>query len=183
MHEIFKKAKQSAPTILFFDEIDALAPRRGAETESGAVERMASQFFNELDGLSDLSEVIVIGATNREDLLDPALTRPGRLDFILRFTVPDEKERLEIFRINTRGRPLHGDVDLEELARLTEGMVGSHIAFICKRAVMMAIAEIIHSRQAKTAGNLLVSAAHFKEALQELLECEAPRTRDGGEQV
>ncbi len=179
LHEIFKKAKQSAPTILFFDEIDALAPRRGAETDSGAVERMASQFFNELDGLSDLSEVIVIGATNREDLLDPALTRPGRLDFILKFTAPDEKERLEIFRINTKGRPLHRDVDLEELARLTEGMVGSHIAFICKRAVMMAIAEIIHSRQPKTPDKLLVSAAHFKEALQELLESEAPRTRNG----
>ena len=113
LHEIFKKAKQSAPTILFFDEIDALAPRRGAETDSGAVERMASQFFNELDALSDLSQVIVIGATNREDLLDPALTRPGRLDFILRFQVPDEKERLEIFQINTKGRPLSKDVDLE----------------------------------------------------------------------
>jgi transitional endoplasmic reticulum ATPase len=177
LHEIFKKAKQSAPTILFFDEIDALAPRRGVETDSGAVERVASQFFNELDGLSDLSEVIVIGATNREDLLDPALTRPGRLDFILRFTVPDEKERLEILRINTRGRPLNSDVDLEELARLTEGMVGSHIAFICKRATMLAIAEIIQSEQAKTPGNLRVSAAHFKEALQELLASQASRTR------
>jgi transitional endoplasmic reticulum ATPase len=176
LHEIFKKAKQSAPTILFFDEIDALAPCRGVETDSGAVERVASQFFNELDGLSDLSEVIVIGATNREDLLDPALTRPGRLDFILKFTVPDAEERLEIFHINTRGKPLHRDVDLEELSRLTEGMVGSHIAFICKRATMMAIAEIIHSPQDKTAGNLLVSAAHFSEALQELLESQAPRT-------
>ena len=141
---------------------------------------MASQFFNELDGLSDLSEVIVIGATNREDLLDPALMRPGRLDFILKFTIPDEKERLEIFRINTKGRPLHSDVDLEELAHTTEGMVGSHITFICKRAVMMAIAEIIHSSQEKTADRLLVSAAHFRGALQELRECEAPRTRDGG---
>jgi transitional endoplasmic reticulum ATPase len=179
LHEIFKKAKQSAPTILFFDEIDALAPRRGAETDTGAVERVASQFFNELDGLSDLSEVIVIGATNREDLLDPALMRPGRLDFILRFTIPLEDERLEIFRINTRGRPLHRDVDLVELARSTEGMVGSHIAFICKRAVMMAITEIIHSGQDKTPDRLLVCAAHFTEALRELRESEAPRTRDG----
>ncbi len=149
LHEIFKKAKQSAPTILFFDEIDALAPRRGAETDTGAVERMASQFFNELDALSDLSQVIVIGATNREDLLDPALTRPGRLDFILRFHVPDEKERLEIFHINTKGRPLHKDVDLEGLAKKTEGMVGSHINFICKRAVMLAITEIIQGKKKK----------------------------------
>ena len=183
LHEIFKKAKQSAPTILFFDEIDALAPKRGAETDAGAVERMASQFFNELDGLSDLSQVIVIGATNREDLLDPALMRPGRLDYILKFNVPDEKERLEIFRINTRGRPLRSDVDLEELAGLTEGMVGSHIAFICKRAVTLAIAELINQQQEKTSGKLLVSAAHFKAALKELRESEAPRTQDGVMQV
>jgi transitional endoplasmic reticulum ATPase len=183
LHEIFKKAKQSAPTILFFDEIDALAPKRGAETDAGAVERMASQFFNELDGLSDLSQVIVIGATNREDLLDPALMRPGRLDYILKFNVPDEKERLEIFRINTRGRPLGSDVDIEELAGLTEGMVGSHIAFICKRAITLAIAELINQQQGKTSGKLLVSAAHFKAALKELRESEAPRTQDGVIQV
>jgi len=179
LHEIFKKAKQSAPTILFFDEIDALAPKRGAETDTGAVERVASQFFSELDGLSDLSQVIVIGATNREDLLDPALTRPGRLDYILKFHVPDEAERLEIFRINTAGRPLADDVDLNDLASMTEGMAGSHIAFICKRAVMLAIAELIHGRLEKTPDALLVSAAHFKAALEELRENEAPRTQDG----
>ena len=179
LHEIFKKAKQSAPTILFFDEIDALAPRRGAESDSGAVERMASQFFNELDALSDLSQVIVIGATNREDLLDPALTRPGRLDFILRFQIPDEKERLEIFQINTKGRPLGKDVDLKDLARKTEGMVGSSINFICKRAVMLAITEIIHGKKKKIPASLLVSAAHFKAALQELQECGSPGQKTG----
>ncbi|MDP1991475.1 MAG: CDC48 family AAA ATPase [Syntrophales bacterium] len=179
LHEIFKKAKQSAPTILFFDEIDALAPRRGAESDSGAVERMASQFFNELDALSDLSQVVVIGATNREDLLDPALTRPGRLDFILRFQVPDEKERLEIFQINTKGRPLGKDVDLKDLARKTEGMVGSSINFICKRAVMLAITEIIHGKKKKIPASLLVSAAHFKAALQELRECGSSGQKTG----
>ena len=179
LHEIFKKAKQSAPTILFFDEIDALAPRRGAESDSGAVERMASQFFNELDALSDLSQVVVIGATNREDLLDPALTRPGRLDFILRFQVPDEKERLEIFQINTKGRPLGKDVDLKNLARKTEGMVGSAINFICKRAVMLAITEIIHGKKKKIPASLMVSAAHFKAALQELRECGSSGQKTG----
>jgi transitional endoplasmic reticulum ATPase len=175
LHEIFKKAKQSAPTILFFDEIDALAPKRGAETDTGAVERVASQFFNELDSLSDLSQVTVVGATNREDLLDPALVRPGRLDFILRFTFPDRGERLEIFRISSKGRPLKRDVDLEALADATEGLAGSHIAFVCKRAVMLAIAETIRSRRGKTPGRLSVSAAHFRSALAELRECEAPR--------
>jgi transitional endoplasmic reticulum ATPase len=179
LHEIFKKAKQSAPTILFFDEIDALAPRRGVQSDSGAVERVASQFFNELDALSDLSQVIIIGATNREELLDPALTRPGRLDFILRFHVPDETERLEIFQINTKGRPLGKDVDLEVLAKKTEGMVGSHINFICKRAVMLAITQIIHGRKKKTPDSLLVSAAHFKAALRELLECGSPVQKTG----
>ncbi len=170
LHEIFKKAKQSAPCILFFDEIDALVPKRGAETEGGAVERVASQFFSELDSLSDLSQVVVIGATNREDLLDQALIRPGRLDFILKFPIPHKKERLEIFRIHTRSRPIHKDVDIEELAGLTEGMVGSHIAFICKRATMLAIADLIHNKPGKNQKKLLVTAAHFKAALQELLE-------------
>jgi transitional endoplasmic reticulum ATPase len=177
LHEIFKKAKQSAPTILFFDEIDALAPRRGAENDTGAVERVASQFFNELDALSDLSQVIVIGATNREELLDPALTRPGRLDYILKFNVPDEKERLEIFHINTMGKPLSRNVDLKGLASKTEGMVGSHIAFICKRAVMLAITEIIRGKKKKVPSSLLVTAAHFKAALQELKEYGTPVQR------
>jgi transitional endoplasmic reticulum ATPase len=168
LHEIFKKAKQSAPTILFFDEIDALAPRRGAETETGAVERMASQFFSELDSLSDISQVVVIGATNREDLLDRALVRPGRLDFILTFAVPEAGERREIFRIHTRERPLGSDVDLETLAEDTEGMTGSHIAFICKRAAMLAIADLIHDKRGHDHGELLVTAAHFYAALKEL---------------
>jgi transitional endoplasmic reticulum ATPase len=175
LHEIFKKARQSAPSILFFDEIDALVPKRGAGAEAGTSERMTSQFFNELDGLSDLSQVVVIGATNREDLLDAALVRPGRLDFVLKFPCPQEQERLEIFRIHTRGKPLGSDVDLEELAGMTEGMVGSHLAFICKRAAMLAIAEIIHAQKGKNSGNLWVSAAHFQAALRELRESEEVR--------
>ena len=178
LHGIFKKAKQSAPTILFFDEIDAMAPKRGGDTGSGAIERVASQFFSELDSLSDHSQVIVIGATNREELLDPALVRPGRLDYVLNFCAPDEGERVEIFRIHTQGRPLGSDVNLGVLASMTGGMVGSHIAFLCKRAVMLAIAEIIHGRKEKKTASLLVSAAHFTAALQELRECEAPRTEE-----
>jgi transitional endoplasmic reticulum ATPase len=168
LHGIFKKAKQSAPTILFFDEIDALAPRRGDETGSGATERVASQFFNELDSLSDLSQVIVIGATNRQELLDPALVRPGRLDYVLNFHPPDERERLEIFRIHTLGRLLKDDVDLGALARTTEGLVGSHIAFLCKRATMLAIADLIHEQRGKAHQELRLSAAHFKAAIEEL---------------
>jgi transitional endoplasmic reticulum ATPase len=168
LHELFKKAKQSAPCILFFDEIDALVTKRGISSESGAVERVSSQFFNELDRLSDLSQVIVLGATNREDLVDPALLRAGRLDFILRFPIPDEKGRLEIFAVHTGGKPLGADVDLNELARETDGMVGSDIASICKRAAMAAIADLIHAPRGGSMEELSVSAAHFKAAADEV---------------
>jgi transitional endoplasmic reticulum ATPase len=166
LHQIFKKAKQSAPCIVFFDEIDALVPIRSSVTGSGAAERVASQFFNELDNLSDHSQVIVLGATNREDLLDPALMRAGRLDYILRFPIPDERDRLEIFQVNTREKPLGKDVDLPELARLTEGMAGAKIAFICRSATMMAIAESINSPEKRPPTALLIAGRHFKEAVK-----------------
>jgi transitional endoplasmic reticulum ATPase len=172
LHQIFKKAKQSAPCILFFDEIDALVTTRGHGSEGGAVERMVSQFFNELDNLSDLSQVIVLGATNREDLLDPALMRAGRLDYVLKFPIPDQKGRLEIFQIHTREKPLGRDVDLAELAKLTEGMAGSHIAFITQRATMLAIAELINDPEKSESRKLLVAASHFNAALKEIQEKE-----------
>jgi transitional endoplasmic reticulum ATPase len=167
LHELFKKAKQSAPCILFFDEIDALVTRRGISSESGAVERVSSQFFNELDQLSDLSQVIVLGATNREDLVDPALLRAGRLDFILRFPVPDEQGRWEIFVVHTAGKPLGDGVDLKVLARESEGMVGSDIAFVCKRATMLAIAQLIYASEGKNSEELSISEVHFRAALNE----------------
>ena len=165
LYKLFKKAKQSAPCILFFDEIDGLGVARGYISENGVIERIASQFFNELDNLSDLSQVIVLGATNREDLLDPALTRAGRLDYILKFPIPDEKDRLEIFQVHTREKPLGSDVDLEELAQLTEGMVGSQIASICRSAAMMAIAETIQRPEKKSSAKLLIVSAYFKAAI------------------
>jgi len=172
LHQIFKKAKQSAPCILFFDEIDALVSARGYTRDGGAAERMSSQFFNELDNLSDLSQVIVLGATNREDLLDPALIRAGRLDYVLKFPVPDEKERLEIFQVHTREKPLGSDVDLTQLAKSTEGMVGSQIAWICRSATMKAIAESIHAAEKRLPNKLFIGAQHFEEAIKELRESE-----------
>jgi transitional endoplasmic reticulum ATPase len=168
LHNLFKKAKQSAPCILFFDEIDALIMARGAVTDSGAVERIESQFFNELDNLTDLSQVIVLGATNREDLLDPALTRAGRLDYVLRFPIPDEKDRLEMLQVHTRDKPLAQDVNLADLARLTEGMVGSQIASLCRNATMIAISEIIQKGERKPSSKLSIQTRHFKEAIQRL---------------
>ena len=168
LHNLFKKAKQSAPCILFLDEIDALGVARGFVSESGAVERIASQFFNELDNLSDLSQVIVLGATNREDLLDPALMRAGRLDYILKFPIPDEEDRSEIFQVHTREKPLGSDVDLRDLAQLTEGMVGSQIASICRSAAMIAIAEAIRETEKKVPVKLLIGLTHFKSAIGQM---------------
>jgi transitional endoplasmic reticulum ATPase len=168
LHNLFKKAKQSAPCILFFDEIDALIMARGFETDSGAVERIASQFFNELDSLTDLSQVIVLGATNREDLLDPALVRTGRLDYILKFSIPGEKDRLEIFQVHTQEKPLADDVDLVELAKTTEGMVGSQIASICRSAALMAVKEMIQLPEKKRSSRLLIRSTHFKEAIRNI---------------
>ncbi len=167
LHQAFKKAKQSAPCILFFDEIDTLGMTRHITSEGGAaVERMATQFFNELDNLSDLSQVIVLGATNREDLLDPALTRAGRLDYVLRFPIPDEKDRLEILKVHTQGRPLGNDIDLNELATAAKDMVGSEIAALCRSAAMLAIAETIQSGQGMSPASFSIGARHFKEAIK-----------------
>ena len=172
LHNLFKKAKQSAPCILFLDEIDALGVARGFVSESGAVERIASQFFNELDNLSDLSQVIVLGATNREDLLDSALMRAGRLDYVLRFPIPNEEDRLEIFQVHTKEKPLGSDVDLRELAQLTEGMVGSEIASICRSAAMVAIAETIHGAEKRSPVKLMIGSTHFKSAIGQVKEKE-----------
>jgi transitional endoplasmic reticulum ATPase len=167
LHEIFKKAKQSAPCILFFDEIDSLGFSRAVASEGSAVaERMVSQFFNELDNLSDLSQVIVLGATNREEVLDPALTHAGRLDYVLHFLPPTEPERVEILKIHTKGRPLAATVDLAELARLTEGMVGSEIAAICRNAAMTAIAELINDPTKRESAELLISPTVFRDAIK-----------------
>ncbi|HTY26324.1 MAG TPA: AAA family ATPase [Desulfomonilaceae bacterium] len=176
LHQVFKKAKQSAPCILFFDEIDALMPARGVASNEGAAERVASQFFNELDSLSDHSQVIVLGATNREDLLDPALTRAGRLDCIFQFPIPNEKERLEIFRVHSRERPLGTDVNFQELASSTEGMVGSEIASICKNSTMMAISEFISSSENKPPTELVIYARHFREAIKAIRKVQESLT-------
>jgi len=144
LREIFKKAKQSSPCILFFDEIDGIAPIRGkGRGDSNITERVVSQLFTELDGLANYKGVIVLGATNRPDLLDPALLRPGRLDFIFEFQLPDEKERYEIFNIHTRKRPISKDVDLQELAKITSGFSGSDIASICMRAARLALTDFL----------------------------------------
>ncbi|MEM1577227.1 MAG: CDC48 family AAA ATPase, partial [Archaeoglobaceae archaeon] len=160
VRKIFRKARQVAPCIIFFDEIDAIAQMRGLDEGSRAVERVLNQLLIEMDGLEELHGVVVIGATNRPDILDPALLRPGRFDRLVYVKPPDRKSRLSIFRIHTKNMPLAEDVDLEELAEITEGYVGADIEAICREAVMLALREDPNAER--------VEMRHFLEALKKI---------------
>lgn len=144
VREVFKKAKQAAPCLVFFDEIDAIAPVRGAERgDSGVTARVISQLLTELDGIEELRGVVVLAATNRLEMVDPALLRPGRFDSLIELPLPDEAARLEIFKVHTRGKPLAEEVDLAFLAKATEGLAGAEIEAICRKATMLAIREYV----------------------------------------
>ncbi|CAJ36077.1 CDC48 family AAA ATPase [Methanocella arvoryzae] len=173
IRETFRKARQSAPTIIFFDEIDAIAPTRGAGFDSHVTERVVSQMLTELDGLEELHNVVVIAATNRPDMVDTALLRPGRLDRLLYIPPPEEESRLQIYRIHTRGKPLDRDVDLEKIARDSKDYVGADIEAVCREAAMLAIREhITHGmtpeQAKKEAGNIKIKMKHFEAALQKV---------------
>ena len=161
VREVFKKAKQTAPTIILFDEIDALAPRRSGDVSAGShvTETVVNQLLTEMDGIETLENVIVIGATNRPDILDPSLLRPGRFDSRILVPAPDRDARLEIFKIHTRNMPLH-DVDLEELANKTNGYSGADIEAVCREAAMIALRENIKSDR--------VTGENFERALKKI---------------
>jgi len=175
IREVFKKAKQASPCIVFFDEIDAIAPIRGASTDSHVTERVISQFLTEMDGIEELKGVIVLAATNRMDIVDPALLRAGRFDLQMELPIPDTKACLEIFNIHTRGKPLAAGVDIKALADSTDGLVGADIEAICRRASMLAIREFLskHKTFKSESGKADFSRAkisnkHFKEAIRGL---------------
>ncbi len=160
IREIFAKARQAAPCVIFFDEIDSIVPRRGFRFDSGVTDRIVNQLLTELDGIAKLEGVVVIGATNRPDILDPALLRPGRFDRIIYVPPPDRKARLEIFKVHTRKMPLADDVDLEKLADMTEGYTGADIAAVCREAAIIALREA--GKPTK------VTMRHFEEALKKV---------------
>ena len=174
VRETFRKARQSAPTIIFFDEIDAIAPTRGAGFgDSHVTERVISQMLTELDGLEELHNVVVIAATNRPDMVDTALLRPGRLDRLLYIPAPDEASRLKIFEIHAKGKPLAADVDLGQLARDSKDYVGADIEAVCREAAMLAIREYITPNMSpeearKNAGTIQIRMKHFQEALKKV---------------
>jgi transitional endoplasmic reticulum ATPase len=174
VREVFRKARQAAPCIIFFDEIDAIAPTRGANFgDSHVTERVISQLLTELDGLEILTNVIVIAATNRPDIIDVALLRPGRFDRLLYVPPPDRESRIEIIKIHTKKKPLAEDVKIEELADHTDGYTGADIASLSSAAVMLALREYVSKYQDpkeanKHAQELRIHLRHFEEAMEKI---------------
>ena len=159
VRKIFKKARQTSPTVIFFDEVDSIAPKRGSN-ENHVVERVVNQLLTEIDGLEDLHNVVIIAATNRPDIIDSALLRPGRFDRIILTPAPTEKARLEIFKVHTAAMPLATDVDLRELAKKTEGYVGADIEALCREAAILALRHDVDTT--------VIAAKYFDEALKDV---------------
>ncbi len=160
IREVFKRAKQVAPAVIFFDELDSLAPRRGLEVGTRVTENVVSQILTEMSGLEELHNVVVIAATNRPDIVDPALLRPGRFDRRVYVPSPNKKARLEIFRIHTKNMPLAKDVNMNKLADKTEGYSGADIESLCREAALYALRENMKSKEVKK--------KHFDKALDKV---------------
>ncbi len=179
IREVFKIAKQASPTILFFDEIDSVVPRRGSSsTDAHVTERVISQFLTEMDGIEELKGVVVLAATNRLDMVDPAILRSGRFDILFELPKPDEKTREEIFKIHTKNKPLAKEINLKEFVKDTEGKVGADIEFICRKAAMLAIREYIEAQSSKSKAQspeLKITKRHFEEALALVIKTEQKR--------
>lgn len=165
VREVFTKARENAPTVVFFDEVDAIAGERGEGTnDAGVSERVVSQLLTELDGLEDRGRVVVIAATNRPELIDDALLRPGRLDTHIPVTVPDEEARREIFAVHTRDKPLRDEVDLANIAAQTAGYVGADIEAVCREAALAAVREYVESTS-RDVETIYLTAADFEDAI------------------
>jgi len=166
IRQVFRRARMVAPAVVFFDEIDSIAGIRGSDP-SGVIDRIVNQLLTELDGIQPLRKVVVIAATNRPDLLDPALLRPGRFDRLIYVPPPDYNARIQIFRVHTRKMPLSDDVNIEELARKTEGYTGADIAAVCKEAAMIALRE--KYRSTGSLDVVKVGMEHFMKALERVM--------------
>ncbi|MEA3430772.1 MAG: CDC48 family AAA ATPase [Nanoarchaeota archaeon] len=160
IREVFKKARQTSPTIIFFDEIDSIAPKRGMSHDSNVTERVVNQLLTEMDGLEELHDVVVIAASNRPDMVDTGLLRPGRFDRIIHAGVPDEKTREKIFEVHTKKMPLAANVNIKKLADKTEGYVGADIEGVCREAAIAALREDMKAKEIKL--------VHFDQALEKV---------------
>jgi transitional endoplasmic reticulum ATPase len=171
VREVFRKARQAAPCVVFFDELDAIAPQRSGGGASQVTERVVSQLLTELDGIEELKGVVILAATNRLDLIDSALLRPGRFDLLVEMPIPDEPTRLQIFRVHTGKMPLSGDVKLDELAAQTEGRVGADIEGLCRQAAVLAMREFLEQQRGsdlespEVLNRFCIEQRHFQAAL------------------
>ena len=161
VREVFRKAKQTAPTVIFFDEIDSIASTRsGDDGDSGVTKRVVNQLLTEMDGLEELEDVAIIAATNRPDIIDPGLMRPGRFDRHIKVDTPSEEARLAIFEVHTKDMPLADDVNLKKLAKLTDGYVGADIEAVCREAAMLTLRNNMESSE--------IQNKYFKEAIEKV---------------
>ncbi len=168
VREVFRKAKQAAPTVIFFDEIDAIASTRsGSDGDSGVTKRVVNQLLTEMDGLEELEDVAIIAATNRPDILDAGLMRPGRFDRHIQVKEPDEEARLSIFEVHTKDMPLADDVDLKKLAKNTDGYVGADIEAVCREAAMLTLRNDLESKE--------IPYKYFKEAIDKVKPGNKPQ--------
>jgi transitional endoplasmic reticulum ATPase len=168
VREIFRKARQAAPCIIFLDEIDALVPRRGSGgSESHATESVVSQILTEIDGLEELQNVLIVGATNRLDIVDEALLRPGRFDRIIEVSNPDSKGRQHIFRIHTKKKPLANDVNVTKLVELTNGFSGAEIGAVANRAAITALKRYV-SGQSQNLKEIKISQQDLIDAIDKV---------------
>ena len=172
VREVFRKAKQAAPTVIFFDEIDAIASARsGNDTDSGVTKRVVNQLLTEMDGLEELEDVAIIAATNRPDILDAGLMRPGRFDRHIQVKEPDEEARIAIFEVHTKDMPLASDVDIKKLAKSTDGYVGADIEAVCREAAMLTLRNNLEASE--------IPNKYFKEAIDKV----KPKNNDLEEQL
>jgi transitional endoplasmic reticulum ATPase len=178
IRHVFARARQASPCLLFFDDLDAIAPVRGGDQAGGAVDRIVSQLLNELDNLDEHSEVVVLGATNRPDLVDPALLSPRRFGFVIELPLPDEAARRAILAAQTRRMPLAEDVDLAAVAAETDGFSGADLAAICQRAAMGEIRRVIAEEKSggARADSLTIGPDAFREALAHVRDSIAARS-------
>lgn len=181
IREIFRRARQASPCVIFFDEIDSIAPVRGANVDTAITERVVSQLLTEMDGMEDLHGVVVLAATNRADMIDPALLRPGRFDKIIQIPLPDKEGRKSILDINTKKIPATDDkgspewVNLDKIAEMTDGMSGADVASIANTAASLVIHEFLKHHTdvgevEKSSGEAVVSMKHFEEAVKKVRE-------------
>ncbi|MFH1787413.1 MAG: CDC48 family AAA ATPase [archaeon] len=175
VRKIFERARQVAPCIIFFDEIDSLAGRRGVEQGTKVTERVLNQLLSEMDGLEDLKDILVIAATNRPDMLDAALLRPGRFDRILLVNAPEEEGRLKVLKIHTKNMPLAKNVDLKLIAKKTAGYTGADLESLVREAGMLALRESINSKE--------VSKKNFEQSLDKVKPSVTPSTFEAYKKV